>query len=131
MAQSSTCFSVYVAFYLVVITLPAFIFATPAHSTSNVQPLLQPYDFLFYSGVRAYFNEDWGKAAELLEKSILAKESLFSVRRKCHDACGSAGKEALDRLGKFQVVLASVEIDILQEYFSSDRTVSKEISGRK
>ncbi|XP_056901903.1 prolyl 3-hydroxylase 3 isoform X1 [Takifugu flavidus] len=98
MAQSSTCFSVYVALYFVVITLPAFIFATPAHSTSNAQPLLQPYDFLFYSGVRAYFNEDWGKAAELLEKSILAKESLFRVRRKCHDACGSAGKEALDRL---------------------------------
>lgn len=113
MAQSSTCFSVYVAFYFVLITLPAFIFATPAHSPSNVQPLLQPYDFLFYSGVRAYFNEDWGKAAELLEKSILAKESLFRVRRKCHDACGSAGKEALDRLGKFQVVLASVETDII------------------
>lgn len=63
--------------------------------------LLQPYDFLYYSGVRAYFNQDWGKAAELLEKSILAKESLFGVRRKCHDDCVSAGKEALEKLGKF------------------------------
>uniref|UniRef100_H3BWV4 procollagen-proline 3-dioxygenase n=1 Tax=Tetraodon nigroviridis TaxID=99883 RepID=H3BWV4_TETNG len=62
---------------------------------------MQPYDFVYYSGVRAYFNGEWGKAAELLEKSILAKESLLRVRRKCHDDCVSAGKEALDKLGKF------------------------------
>lgn len=104
MAQSSTCFSVYVAFYFVVISLSTFIFAAPGSSTSNVLPLLQPYDLLYYSGVRAYFNEEWGKAAELLEKSILAKESLFRVRRKCHDDCVSAGKEALDKLGKFCIM---------------------------
>lgn len=101
MAQSSTCFSVYVAFYFVIIVSPSFLFATPDSSTSNLLPLLQPYDFLYYSGVRAYFNAEWGKAAELLEKSFLAKESLFRVRRKCHDDCVSAGKEALDKLGKF------------------------------
>lgn len=97
MAQGSAWFSVYVALYFAVTTLLPFI----CGSTPNVQPLLQPYDFLYYSGVRAYFNGDWGKAAELLEKSILAKESLFRVRRKCHDDCGSAGTGALDRLGKF------------------------------
>lgn len=119
MAQSSTCFFVYVAFYFVIITLPSFLCATPGSSTSNVLPLLQPYDFLYYSGVRAYFNEEWGKAAELLEKSILAKESLFRVRRKCHDDCVSAGKEALDKLGKFEaksnafgVGGGTVEVDI-------------------
>lgn len=100
MAQSSTWFSVYVAFYFVILALPFFLFATPGSSASNVLPLLQPYDFLYYSGVRAYFNEEWGKAAELLEKSILAKESLFRIRRKCHDECVSAGNEALDKLGK-------------------------------
>lgn len=103
MAQSSTGFSVYVAFYFVIIAFPSFLFASPGSSASNVLPLLQPYDFLYYSGVRAYFNGEWGKAAELLEKSILAKESLFRVRRKCHDDCVSAGKEALDKLGKFDI----------------------------
>lgn len=102
MAQSSTCLSVYVAFHCFIIALPSFLFASPGSSTSNVLPLLQPYDFLYYSGVRAYFNGEWGKAAELLEKSISAKESLFRLRRKCHDDCVSAGKEAQDKLGKFE-----------------------------
>lgn len=101
MAYRSTWFSVYVAFYFVISAFPAVIFATQGSSTSHVQPLLQPYDFLYYSGVRAYFNEDWGKAAELLEKSILAKKSLLRVRRECHDECVSAGEGELDKLGKF------------------------------
>lgn len=101
MAHSSTCSSVYVAFYFVIIALPTLIIASPGSSISTGLPLLQPYDFLYYGGVRAYFNEEWGKAAELLEKSILAKESLFRVRRKCHDDCLSAGNEALEKLGKF------------------------------
>uniref|UniRef100_I3K5G2 procollagen-proline 3-dioxygenase n=1 Tax=Oreochromis niloticus TaxID=8128 RepID=I3K5G2_ORENI len=72
----------------------------PPSGSPNVMSLLQPYDFLYYSGVRAYFSGEWGKAAELLEKSIATRESLFRVRRQCHDDCMAAGTEALKKLGK-------------------------------
>lgn len=62
--------------------------------------LLQPYDFLYYKGVRSYFNGEWAKAAELLEKSIVTKESLFKVRRQCYDNCMAAGRDAYSKLGK-------------------------------
>lgn len=93
-------FTVYVAFHLVLTASLNFASAAPGSGGSNVLSLLQPYDFLYYSGVRAYFAEEWGKAAELLEKSILTKESLLRARRQCHDDCGAAGREALHKLGK-------------------------------
>lgn len=100
MALLSDHFTVYVAFHFVILALINFTVATPDGGSSNVLSLLQPYDFLYYSGVRAYFGEEWGKAAELLEKSLLTKEALFRVRRQCHDDCVAAGREALSKLGK-------------------------------
>lgn len=73
----------------------------PGGSSAHVLSLLQPYDFLYYSGVRAYFGQEWAKAAEQLEKSIVTKESLLRVRRQCHADCVAAGREALYKLGKF------------------------------
>lgn len=69
---------------------------------SSVFSHLQPYDFLYYSGVRAYYGEEWGKAAELLEKSIATKESLLRVRRQCHDECVAAGTDASGKLGEWK-----------------------------
>uniref|UniRef100_A0A672HH12 procollagen-proline 3-dioxygenase n=1 Tax=Salarias fasciatus TaxID=181472 RepID=A0A672HH12_SALFA len=53
-------------------------------------------------GVRAYFGGEWSRAAELLEKSIETKQSLFRLRRQCHDDCLSAGSHALSRLGELR-----------------------------
>lgn len=101
MALHSGYFTVYVAFYFVAIALLNFSSATQGIGGSNVLSLLQPYDFLYYSGVRAYFGEEWLKAAELLEKSVATKESLFRVRRQCRDDCEAAGRQAFNKLGKF------------------------------
>ncbi|XP_010733306.3 prolyl 3-hydroxylase 3 [Larimichthys crocea] len=98
MALRSGCTSVYVAFYFVFTTSVNFTLVTPVSVSANALSLLQPYDFLYYSGVRAYFGGEWGKAAELLEKSVTTKESLFRVRRQCYDECVAAGKEALYKL---------------------------------
>ncbi|XP_030249535.1 prolyl 3-hydroxylase 3 [Sparus aurata] len=98
MALQADYSTVYVAFYFVFLTSLNFTSATPGGGSSNVLSLLQPYDFLYYSGVRAYFGGEWAKSAELLEKSIVTKESLFRVRRKCHDDCVAAGREALNKL---------------------------------
>lgn len=100
MALHSSYFTVYVALYFFILAVPNIISASLGIGGSNVLSLLQPYDFLYYSGVRAYFGEEWVKAVELLEKSIATKESLFRVRRKCHDDCKAAGREAFDKLGK-------------------------------
>ncbi|XP_036930811.1 prolyl 3-hydroxylase 3 [Acanthopagrus latus] len=98
MALQADYSTVYVAFYFVFITSLNFTSATPGSGSSTVLSLLQPYDFLYYSGVRAYFGGEWAKSAELLEKSILTKESLLRVRRQCHDDCVAAGREALNKL---------------------------------
>ncbi|XP_034030360.1 LOW QUALITY PROTEIN: prolyl 3-hydroxylase 3 [Thalassophryne amazonica] len=92
MARLMVHFSVYVAWRVVILTL--FRLA----SSSSERALLQPYDFLYYSGVRAYFSQDWEKAEELLEKSIFTKDSVFRVRAQCHDQCVAAGREALSHL---------------------------------
>uniref|UniRef100_A0A8C2X427 procollagen-proline 3-dioxygenase n=1 Tax=Cyclopterus lumpus TaxID=8103 RepID=A0A8C2X427_CYCLU len=72
--------------------------ATPGRGGSNGLSLLQPYDFLYYTGVRSYFGEEWVKAAELLEKAIITKQSLLRVRRRCHDECVAAGRDAFKEL---------------------------------
>uniref|UniRef100_A0A8P4K4P9 procollagen-proline 3-dioxygenase n=1 Tax=Dicentrarchus labrax TaxID=13489 RepID=A0A8P4K4P9_DICLA len=102
MALHSGYFTVYVAFHCVIAALINCTLAAPGSGSSNVLSLLQPYDFLYYSGVRAYFGEEWAKAAELLEKSVLTKESLFRVRRQCHDDCVAAGREAFNKLDSEQ-----------------------------
>lgn len=100
MALLSVHFTVYVAFHFVILALLNVTSATPSGGSTNVLALLQPYDLLYYSGVRSYFGGEWAKAAELLEKAIVTKESLFTVRRQCHDECVAAGKEAFSKLGK-------------------------------
>lgn len=99
--------TVYVAFHFVLITLLSFTSATPGRGSANVLSLPQPYDFLYYTGVRSYFGEEWVKAAELLEKAILTKESLSRVRRQCHEECVEAGREAFNRLGKVQFICSN------------------------
>nr|XP_020504778.1 prolyl 3-hydroxylase 3 [Labrus bergylta] len=98
MALNCNHFTAYVAFTLFFATILDFAFAASGRGSSHVLSLLQPYDYLYYSGVRSYFGEEWVRAAELLEKSIVAKESLSRVRRQCHEDCVSAGEEALDKL---------------------------------
>lgn len=100
MALRSDHFTVYVAFHFLLLASIKVTVVTPDGGGSAVASLLQPYDFLYYSGVRAYFGEEWGKAAELLEKSLLTKEALLRVRRRCHDNCEAAGREALWKLGE-------------------------------
>lgn len=104
MAPRSVCLSAYVAFLFLFAFIASnkFSSANPAVGGSRTQSLLPPYDFLYYSGVRAYFGGEWTKAAELLEKSIVTKESLITVRKKCHEECTAAGREALDKLGKLE-----------------------------
>ncbi|XP_069039156.1 prolyl 3-hydroxylase 3 [Lepisosteus oculatus] len=51
---------------------------------------LLPYDRLYYSGVRAYFTQEWDRAAEFLERSIATRAELLQVRRGCHDQCEAA-----------------------------------------
>ncbi|XP_049587459.1 prolyl 3-hydroxylase 3 [Syngnathus scovelli] len=67
-------------------------------NSDGVSSLLQPYDFLYYSGVRSYFNGHWAKAAEMIEKSIVTKEALFKVRRQCYEDCGATGEDSLQKL---------------------------------
>ncbi|XP_053737174.1 prolyl 3-hydroxylase 3 [Synchiropus splendidus] len=93
MAPPKHLSAVYVAFQLFILKL--FHFAEANHGGLS---LLQPYDFLYYSGVRSYYNQEWAKAAELIEKSIITRESLFRVRRQCHDVCQTSGQEARQRL---------------------------------
>lgn len=100
MALNCNHFSVYVAFNFAVATLLCFTFPASGGGASNTLSLLQPYDFLYYSGVRSYFGEEWVKAAELLEKAIVTKEALLRVRRQCHEDCVSAGKDSFSKLGK-------------------------------
>ncbi|XP_072250096.1 prolyl 3-hydroxylase 3 [Leuresthes tenuis] len=98
MALHCERFTVYVAFYLVILVLFNVTVGASVSGSSNALTLLQPYDFLYYSGVRAYYGEEWGKAAELLEKSIATKELLLRVRRQCHYDCVAAGSDALNKL---------------------------------
>ncbi|GLD63807.1 prolyl 3-hydroxylase 3 [Lates japonicus] len=91
-------FTVYVAFNFIILASLNVASTAPGGGSAHVLSLLQPYDFLYYSGVRAYFGQEWAKAAEQLEKSIVTKESLLRVRRQCHADCVAAGREALYKL---------------------------------
>ncbi|KAG7335812.1 hypothetical protein KOW79_000505 [Hemibagrus wyckioides] len=66
--------------------------------STSLSGLLQPYDELYYLGVRSYFAKDWEKAAEYIELSISTREALRKTRRKCHDECSTAGDELVSRL---------------------------------
>uniref|UniRef100_A0A3B4ZZ82 procollagen-proline 3-dioxygenase n=1 Tax=Stegastes partitus TaxID=144197 RepID=A0A3B4ZZ82_9TELE len=91
MALRSDRLSVYVALQVLVLWS---IRVSSGGSSASVQSVLQPYDFLYYSGVRAYFGGDWMKAAELLERSIGTREALLGARSRCHRDCGSAGSHS-------------------------------------
>ncbi|XP_038140427.1 prolyl 3-hydroxylase 3 [Cyprinodon tularosa] len=90
--------TVYVALCFVLETLFTLTVGASAGSGSKVLSLLQPYDFLYYSGVRAYYGGEWVKAAELLEKSIQTKEALLEYRKQCYDDCLVSGNDALKKL---------------------------------
>ncbi|MCI4374726.1 hypothetical protein PGIGA_G00009060 [Pangasianodon gigas] len=74
--------------------------AASAAGSTSLSGLLPPYDELYYRGVRAYFTKDWEKAAEYIELSISTREALRKTRRKCHDACSTAGDEIVSRLDR-------------------------------
>ncbi|XP_053182394.1 prolyl 3-hydroxylase 3 [Scomber japonicus] len=96
MALLSSYSSVYVAFHIFILAL--FNLTSVNQVGGSVVSLLQPYDFLYYKGVRSYFNGEWAKSAELLEKSIVTKESLLKIRRQCYDDCVAAGLDAYSKL---------------------------------
>ena len=99
MALDANRFAVYVALQSIILSSSNLILTASGSSfTSSMGPLL-PYDLLYYSGVRAYFKEDWDKAAELLEKSIASKEAMRRFRKKCHEDCFAAGTDILGKLG--------------------------------
>ncbi|CAN9513741.1 unnamed protein product [Ophioblennius macclurei] len=98
MALHPRLFSVYVACRFLILSLHRFSSSSAAPSGVYASSLLQPYDRVYYSGVRAYFGSEWSRAAELLEKSIETKQSLFRTRRQCHDDCLSAGSHARNKL---------------------------------
>lgn len=102
MALRSVNFTAYVALCFLLVALSTLTVGAPGGGGSNALSLLQPYDLLYYSGVRAYYGGEWAKAAELLEKSIQTKEALLRARRQCHDDCVASGTDALIKLGEFR-----------------------------
>uniref|UniRef100_A0A8C6KHM9 procollagen-proline 3-dioxygenase n=1 Tax=Nothobranchius furzeri TaxID=105023 RepID=A0A8C6KHM9_NOTFU len=98
MALHAQHLTAYVARYYLILALINITVGASLSGSSNVLSLLQPYDFLYYSGVRAYYGGEWAKAAELLEKSITTKETLLKVRRQCYDDCAASGTAALSKL---------------------------------
>ncbi|XP_023651368.2 prolyl 3-hydroxylase 3 isoform X1 [Paramormyrops kingsleyae] len=98
MALHSKTAIVYVALFFAHVSLPFFSTKTAASGAGSTSGPIDPYDALYYTGVRAYFRKEWEKAAELIEKSIASRESLFQTRRKCHDSCVTAGHDRLPKL---------------------------------
>ncbi|XP_055782265.1 prolyl 3-hydroxylase 3-like [Salvelinus fontinalis] len=96
--------SVYVALHtsLIHYLFSFFDFTSPVAgigaSVGSASGLIPSYDVLYYTGVRAYFSEEWEKAAELLEKSMTTREALFRTRRQCHEECLPAGHDRLPKL---------------------------------
>uniref|UniRef100_A0A672HHY7 procollagen-proline 3-dioxygenase n=1 Tax=Salarias fasciatus TaxID=181472 RepID=A0A672HHY7_SALFA len=83
--------------YLVPPLLLLLLLSPPAAPLSGTMALHSRLFSVYVAGVRAYFGGEWSRAAELLEKSIETKQSLFRLRRQCHDDCLSAGSHALSR----------------------------------
>ncbi|XP_065117233.1 prolyl 3-hydroxylase 3 [Paramisgurnus dabryanus] len=100
MALRSNTFTVYVALQITLLFFlnNASISASSGLSSESLSGLLTPYDELYYRGVRAYFNEEWERAAEFIEKSITTREMLLKTRRNCHDECLTAGDDRLSKL---------------------------------
>lgn len=91
--QSNIC-HVYVA----IITRIVFSHGSAAEvgvSVGSTNSLLPTYDRLYYMGVRAYFFEEWDRAAEHIEKAISTRQTLHQTRRKCYDECNSTGDDRL------------------------------------
>uniref|UniRef100_A0A672HH63 procollagen-proline 3-dioxygenase n=1 Tax=Salarias fasciatus TaxID=181472 RepID=A0A672HH63_SALFA len=88
--------------YLVPPLLLLLLLSPPAAPLSGTMALHSRLFSVYVAGVRAYFGGEWSRAAELLEKSIETKQSLFRLRRQCHDDCLSAGSHALSRLGELR-----------------------------
>ncbi len=97
MALLSNTSPVYVAFLFILNHV--FTAAGSGLSSESSPGLPAPYDELYYRGVRAYFREDWERAAEFLEKSISTRNKLLRTRRKCHDECLTAGDDKMSKLG--------------------------------
>lgn len=97
MALHSNTVPVYVASLFILNCV--FTTAGSGLSSESSSGLLAPYDELYYRGVRAYFREDWERAAEFLEKSISTRDMLLRTRRKCHDECLTAGDDKVSKLG--------------------------------
>ncbi|KTF71700.1 hypothetical protein cypCar_00050022 [Cyprinus carpio] len=98
MALHSNTNPVYVAFLFIFYYV--FITAGSGLSSESSSGLLAPYDEHYYRGVRAYFRDDWERAAEFLEKSISTRDKLLRTRRKCHDECLTAGDDKISKLDK-------------------------------
>uniref|UniRef100_A0A8B9QZ47 procollagen-proline 3-dioxygenase n=1 Tax=Anas platyrhynchos TaxID=8839 RepID=A0A8B9QZ47_ANAPL len=58
-----------------------------AASATSPPSRLAPYDLLYADGVRAYFARDWGRAAELLQRSLHSYAGLRAARRSCRASC--------------------------------------------
>lgn len=97
MALHSNTSPVYVAFLFILNYVS--IIAGSGQSSERSSGLLTPYDELYYRGVRAYFREDWERAAEFLEKSISTRDMLLRTRRKCHDECLTGEDDKVSKLG--------------------------------
>ncbi|KAL8202775.1 UNVERIFIED_CONTAM: hypothetical protein K2H54_025138 [Gekko kuhli] len=62
---------------------------------------LAPFDLLYADGGRAYFAQDWPRAAELLQRSLHSYARLQDARRQCQRGCqAEAGWAARPPLGQ-------------------------------
>ncbi|XP_068096660.1 prolyl 3-hydroxylase 1 isoform X2 [Hyperolius riggenbachi] len=52
---------------------------------------LEPYDFLYDSGVEAYHRYDWPSVILHMEKALLNRELLRRYRVSCNQRCGASG----------------------------------------
>ncbi|XP_056331943.1 prolyl 3-hydroxylase 1 [Danio aesculapii] len=104
MALHSNSSSVYVALLFIINYICINVTAGSGLSSESSSGLLPPYDELYYRGVRAYFSEDWERAAEFLEKSISTRYKLLRIRRKCHDECLTAGDDKISEQDKEDMI---------------------------
>lgn len=100
-----------------------FCFTVPlrASDTTPMSPLvLEPYDFLFDTGVEAYYNGDWLSVILNMEKALKNKATVRKVKAQCRLSCANQtafgdrvdgvgvpipGAGSLEDLGFFQKIL--------------------------